>query len=389
MTMGPGDHLYTRGGHAALTVVEHLPDGSARDAVYNYGDTDWQDPDLVWNFLRGKLIFFVSSSGGVRETVGLYGIQQNRSIYHQRLALSDAQARDLAKRLEQAVLPANRSYVYHHLERICTTKARDLIDEVVGGAIRAQLSPRPFDRSIRQLGHEGFEGHDLEGVAADLFIGRLHDRPIDLHYATFLPEVLRQAMQEVRVPDPAGTGKRVPLAGPPELIRKRYGAPAVSGLFTASYWVGGIAVAAVVLLGLLALLLAPARVRLAGLWLVAWSLPASVIGTLILLFMWFSDVPEFGSNELVLVYAPLDWILLALGLRLLRGRGWAGAFFRLYVWLRVLGVLALLCGRVFGLAFQEPFLLALPGIFGVAILLGTLRRLPREKPYDGRLIGLA
>ena len=92
LVMGPGDHLYTRGGHAALMVAE-IEDGElVRSTVYNYGDTDWEDPLLVPHFLRGNLTFFLSDTGSIESTLQEYGVKQGREITRQRLNLSAEQA---------------------------------------------------------------------------------------------------------------------------------------------------------------------------------------------------------------------------------------------------------------------------------------------------------
>jgi hypothetical protein len=69
LVMGPGDHLYTRGGHAAIMVAQMEGSELVESTVYNYGDTDWDDPWLVPHFLRGDLTFFLSDTGDLLSTL--------------------------------------------------------------------------------------------------------------------------------------------------------------------------------------------------------------------------------------------------------------------------------------------------------------------------------
>ena len=53
LTMGPGDHIFTRAGHAALMVAEVEDGAPRRTTIYNYGETDWDNPLLVPQFHHG------------------------------------------------------------------------------------------------------------------------------------------------------------------------------------------------------------------------------------------------------------------------------------------------------------------------------------------------
>ncbi|MBW2459429.1 MAG: DUF4105 domain-containing protein, partial [Deltaproteobacteria bacterium] len=215
ITMGPGDHLYTRGGHAAL-MVAHVRDGVPQHTqVYNYGDTYWDDPWMVWNFLRGRLVFFLSTSYDLASTVDKYGFQQSRSVFRQRVNLSPAQAKEIAHRLAEEVKPANREYVLHHMKSVCSTKVLDMLDGVLGGQIQAELEPKTGPMSAREYQEFGFSGHHLAAAAGDLFLGRMHDPKLDGFKTAAVPWHMREHLQQIMVPNPAGSGDPVQLLGAP------------------------------------------------------------------------------------------------------------------------------------------------------------------------------
>ncbi len=374
ITMGPGDHLYTRGGHAALEVIRRAPQGEAKSKVYNYGDTDWDNPNIPMEFLQGKLTFFVTDSGGLEKTVARYGMLQNRTIYRQRVNVPLETAQKIAAYLEEEIKPENRDYQYHHLEAICTTRVRDLIDRHIGGAIKKQLSA-PNDRSVRWYGTWGFDGFPVLGLLSDMMIGRRHDAPVTKHYASFLPEKMREYLQTVKVPGP--TGAPVPLVGKPSIVRERMGGPAITARQKSGPIFGAVFGAIVLLFGLAAVLRLGYRGR--AIWTISYALFSGVYGLAMTVFLVASNVPEFYENELLMIYWPTDLLLITVGARWLRrGRIAISGALLLYIALKISASVMWLAGQLIGLLYQKPVTLALPGVFGVAILFALALRFRRS-----------
>src|SRR5688572_9107631 len=83
-TMGVGDVVFERFGHAALCVIR---DEDPAGRCYNYGTTDFARPkQLVWDFIRGRARFHVSvhTPGGM---VATYRARR-RSVWRQPLPLA-------------------------------------------------------------------------------------------------------------------------------------------------------------------------------------------------------------------------------------------------------------------------------------------------------------
>ncbi|MEC9073253.1 MAG: DUF4105 domain-containing protein, partial [Myxococcota bacterium] len=330
LTMGPGDELYTRGGHASLLVVERRPDGSGSGTVYNYGDTDWQDPDLPWKFLKGELTFFLAEPQSLEQTLETYGVQQNRTIYRQRLNLTPEETRAVVARLEHDSQPDNRAYPYHHTNAICTTRIRSVLDDAVGGAIKTQLQPRLDELTVRDYQRHAFESKMLPVLGADLFLGPLHDRQPDLYDVLFQPRRMRDLLEKVEL-SPVDGAPRV-LAGRPAQLTRRAGGPAIRNSPKSSTLVP--ITLAWFLLGFLGLAVAKGLPRLSAAWVAGSFLPSGVVGSLIVAVVLVTGVPEMASNELLLSFPPTDLLVVPAAIGVLMGRRWPRAV-RIYAVIRL------------------------------------------------------
>lgn len=397
LTMGPGDHLFTRFGHTALLVMRtHKSDRacqSKRDCpggmycdegrcarftsqVYNYGDADFDAPGFAWRFFRGTVEFYLSKMGTINEVVTRYA-RDNRTISQQRLALTQDQARELVALLERRARPENRDYRYHHLEAGCASKARDILDEVLDGKLRRALGDRRDPHTARHYARMGYAGIIYAELANDLFMGRLHDRPQTMYYAMYMPHLLSRYLQQVEVPDPAGSGKQVPLAGAPHVLFKRKGPPPTVGEGKTLVYLGYLWVALTLGLGLWALWGAPGRPRRAGLWLALWALPVGVASLMMVFGAVASTVIEGRINELLLVFPPTDIALVGVAWRWLRGRFFAGKLLRGYALLRLGLALLSVVGHATGLLVQQPRVLVALALVAAVLLVLITRRLPR------------
>lgn len=364
LTMGPGDPLYTRFGHAAL-LVEETP-GSWAGAVYNYGYTDFRDSDLVWSFLRGRARFWVARTG-YRATVSDYAAQ-DRTLYRQPLTLSPTQAAELARLLAWGAREENRHYVYHHFRDNCSTRLRDLLDRVTDGALARELRGRPGPgATLRDLVRQGFAGRLDLLLVTDLFLGRSVDRRLDAWDAAFLPRELRRSVQETGLAPPSRVVYRRHATSPFAGRDARAGVKLLWGL------------AGLGLLLALVLVLWPRR-RVAGAALALLSLLCGLPGLAVWSIVAVATLTDLRFNEIALSLWPTDLALLWTAGRWLRGRAWAGRLLRGYLGLRLVVLGLVLAGNIAGLLIQRPLSwLAL----GVTLILGAwlaVRRLPRNPP---------
>ena len=377
VTMGSGDDLYQRAGHAALEVERIDALGKKTSMVYNYGDADWDDSAFVWKFFRGTLKFKLSVAGNLEQVLAVYGRGQDRDVWRQRLALTTAQARQVAEGLAREAKPDRCWYPYHHIKRICTTRIRDLLDGLFQGVLRRQLQT-PHPMTVRDYQPRGFRGHHLAFLGGDLFTGRLHDRPITDYYVLYLPDRLRESLQRVKVPDSTGKVGPVPLAGTPERLYTRWKPPAVTaeaGMTTTVVF--GTFLVIFVILSVIAWWRGPTHPRWAGLALLLHALVFGIGGLLIATLMAVSTVPEFRQNELILIFWPTDLLLVGVAIRWLRGLAVSGVWLRRYAWAHGVVAGAWLVGQIAGVLYQRPLIISLAGAVALVGLIVSSRRFAR------------
>jgi hypothetical protein len=387
LTIGPGDHLFNRFGHTALLVMRTRPGTKQYESVvYNYGDANFNDPRFAYDFLRGRVSFFLSNLGSLNQTVTLYA-NMDRTIEHQRLNLSPAQVQRLVAILEERSQVDRREYPYHHLRASCATKVRDVLDEVLGGAIRRQLEPQRDPRTVRTYARRGYAGHLGGEVFNDLFMGRLHDQPRSKLFQMYLPELLRDYLRQVNVPDPQGGGKLVPLVGAPRPIYTRRAPSPLAGEGRTLIHLCYVMIFLLVAVGIHAWRGGAAHVRRSGAWLLLWSLPFGLAALLMVIGATCSTVAEGRINELMLVFPLTDLALWGVAWRWLRGRANAGRLLRGYAWVRLgLAVLSLV-GHAVGWLYQEPRILVVLALVAAVGLVLLTRRLPAVRaaadlPWD-------
>ena len=284
-TMGQGDLMFEKFGHAALCVTRTL--GRRRTTCYNYGTTHFDAiVPLFWGFLRGQSEFWVSTSSR-RHMVRDYR-EADRTLWRQVLPLQPDQAHKLDALLRENAREENRYYRYHHFHDNCSSRVRDLIDQVSGGALSAAgPSERPLP-TYRELTRTGYAGMPELLLLSDLLLGRMADERPSTYQGMFLPDMLRAEVE-----------KR--LGAAPSVVYQRSGPPFPSdpGMGGRWLWVA-LAVAFAVPAAL------ARRVRRPRLALAASVFPLAFLG----LVLWFlavsSTLAELRWNEVLLVFMPFD-----------------------------------------------------------------------------------
>lgn|GEM_PF-2346237 len=382
LTMDLGNHLWNRFGHSAILVVKKDPNKKkAWTRVYNWGDADFQDPWFPYYFLRGEAQFRLSIVGTLSKTVTKYA-RANRTVYHQQLNLTDDQVAAVVASLKENYKPSKRYYRYHHREQSCGTKVRDLLDTVVGSAIRDQMASKQDADTDRGYGRLGFAGHIAAEIFNDLFMGRLHDQPMNKYYAMHLPMQMMSYLTEVMIADPKGSKALVPLASAPQILFKRQGPPATAGKGRTLIHLSYIYLGFMLFFGIISYFSQPTHPRRAGLWLMFWAFPMGLAAIIMVVGFAASTVAEGRYNELMLAFPPTDILLVGVAWRWLRKRAYAGKYLRTYAKLRVLMVLVCLGFHATGIFYQEPRILVFVGLVCTVGLLALSHRFPKFAPED-------
>jgi len=381
VTVGAGSHLFTAAGHACIMVAYLDKAGNpdpARTIVYNYGDADWDDPMLETNFFRGRINFFLSQVGTLTDTIQEFGMRQKREVWRQQLNLSNDVAHAVAQHLENEVKPENRQYRYHHLNAICTTRIRDLINDKLNGELERQLSD-PSPLNARDYQNMAFRHHQTIAVIGNLFLGRMHDTPMTRYQATLYPDTMRDFFQTVMVPAPDGSDGQVPLASEPVVLVEFEGGsePAFTSIYT--YYVAGLCFLALLLLGAGAVVRLPDATEWAGWWLLATSTGFGLVGLFISLIFFASEIPELRYNENVFSFLPTDLWLLLPAIQWLREKPVNTLWLLRYAQARTAVSLIVILLHATGVFFQTPILFVACSVV-VSAMLWLMARKCRIQP---------
>jgi hypothetical protein len=308
VTFGPGDAVHQYFGHNAL-LVEDRARGAG--ALYNFGMFSF-GPDMLPKYLRGQLEFWAAATP-VEPTYDHYRAE-NRSIHVRELNLSPTRRRALADRLAKAVLPANRSYLYHHYANNCSTKLRDLINDATSGQL---------ERANSNTGRFTYRGDTRRYTQHDpivhmlllLWMNDSMERPIRRYDEAFLPGELERMVAGTQYVDEHGA--KVHLSRLAYTVFEARRAPVPEAPSAA--WPGLLAVG--VAIGGLALVLArwlrATASRIARILLgLQHALVGLVVGLpgLVAFLLLFTQWDVTHYNENLLLANPLTFAALPLGL---------------------------------------------------------------------------
>jgi len=202
ITYGPGAIYWERFGHNAIEIHDKLSDQAAS---FNYGVFDFDERGFLLNFARGYMHYLIDVAPSEADQK-LYR-EEGRSVLRQRLQLGAGEAARLRDFLVQNLLPQNAHYDYDYLADNCSTRVRDAIDRVTGGALRAQLTQRPASMSYRAQIDRLMSAQPWMMLPMDFGLGPFADQPLDAWRESFLPAILARELSTVRIDDGHGASR--------------------------------------------------------------------------------------------------------------------------------------------------------------------------------------
>ena len=362
VTAGPGDAVWEHYGHNALRVLDTR---TGRDFSYDWGIFDFRQADFMARFLQGRMLYMVARQ---RTDVVLdFYRETDREVVLQELDLTPAEKAMLSDAAYENALPRNRDFIYQYFVDNCSTRVRDLLDEVLGGALRREFEGQATGLSYRHHARRLTQVDPLVHTGADLALGAPADREISAWEELFLPLALRDRLRSVRI---TRGGETRPLVLAEEVLyrARRPPEPAAPPAWLGRYLALGL------LLGALFAVAGASRVRASralrrGVLALAagWSLAAGGAGTILVLLLATDHVFSWW-NENLFLFNPL-----LLGLAVLlplstRSEAWRGRARALAAAVAALGLAGLLWQLA--PASVQPnamfFVLALPAHLGIA-----------------------
>lgn len=302
LTFGPGEEVFERFGHNAIRVQRP---GIGLDVAFNWGMFTFDQPHFIQRFLTGDTKYWMQGFSGAAFIAEYQA--QHREVWEQELALSASEKDSLVKFLDWNQREENRYYRYDYYRDNCSTRVRDAIDGIVGGAIRNTATSRAHGVTYRSETLRLAKSFPALNLGMDFVLGPRADTPSSGWEELFVPMRLRDLLREVRVAGPNGT--LVPLvAREVKLVSDPTYAEAIAppSMIPMGRRIG-LLVAAIFLVAMSSALVWKVAVR----WTVVaiasvWSLAVGLSGAVLLFAGLFSRHYYMGANLNLLLATPLS-----------------------------------------------------------------------------------
>jgi len=354
ITFGPGDAIWTRFGHVGLLVSGH---GWRDPLLFSYGYAPFGEPAFIWGYLRGTSHFQLVVEAWPA-SLHRYA-EQNRTIWSQRLDLTPRQRSQLIRRLVWNARPENRNYLYDHLFDNCSTRVRDLLDDVTGGALSRAAAKRPSYGSFRDRTIGAMSGRLDALLLFDVLSSPNQNQAVASSWnAMYLPVDLSEVVGVAVHPGSPGRA----LAEEPVILVERPGRPPNHG----NTWIGRLLFLLAALGTTFSLLnvrsgkrslpgtLRGGFLRIARWGFGLWWLCAALLGLGFYLLMPISTVRELMWNENALLCWPTDFVMLVVYRRWrTEGLPRLGGFTSLYLGAHILVVVAVIGLKLAGTLEQQ------------------------------------
>ncbi|MHB1312280.1 MAG: lipoprotein N-acyltransferase Lnb domain-containing protein [Gemmatimonadaceae bacterium] len=199
LTFGQGTPVFERFGHNAIRIADPL---SGLDISWNWGMFSFDEPNFLGRFLSGDTRYWME--GFPTEPLLGYYRDNNRSADEQVLDLSGLQKARLLEFVRWNALDANKYYRYDYFLDNCSTRVRDALDAVLGGALRRAWADSLSDHSFRGEALRLTEEARFSRLGIDIALGPKADTRMTAWDEMYVPMRLRDRLRGVMVPGPGG-----------------------------------------------------------------------------------------------------------------------------------------------------------------------------------------
>lgn len=195
LTCSPGEDLYATFGHSALRVTNIMTN---EDIVYNYGTFNFDEPGFYTKFVRGKLLYYLST-----EDFSLFKRSyeyERRNMIEQVLELSCNEKHKMVQLLRENLAGENKFYKYDFLFDNCTTRLRDLLEKTTDTSVH-------FSNILKEK--TTFRQHIFEymdyneklwtKLGMDILLGNNTDAVMSNREAMYLPDYLLKGFDSGRI----------------------------------------------------------------------------------------------------------------------------------------------------------------------------------------------
>ena len=320
VTVGLGKHLHARYGHTFLKfVLREYP----QPWIYNWGMFSFQDPLFPINFYLGHRQYWVGNMDE-RQLKIFYERHEDRNVWQQKISLTTSQKKHLIELVNESLQPDRMFFRYEHFSANCATIPRDLLNQVLGGYLKRELSKQAAPVNFRYYVTEHMAFYPPLGFLLDLAMNSLLDGELTLWQESFYPLRLAEFLSSLPAVD--DQGNPIPessLLGPSQSMvqasSEHNSQKGFFGLFFLLTWLISLLV-----IGAFSLLQKkpPTTARLWGLYSVLWGLFSGGVGLIMVISWMFSTHYDMHHNLNLWLLFPTDFLFVYWGLKALRGKPW-------------------------------------------------------------------
>ncbi|HJR34177.1 MAG TPA: DUF4105 domain-containing protein, partial [Gemmatimonadales bacterium] len=199
LTYETGGLVYERFGHNAIWIRDSV---RGTDRHYDYGRFDFEQKHFLLRFAEGKMLYSMGEDSLPDKYIRFYA-SEGRKIRAQELDLTPAQRKQLRDFLEWNIQPGNAQYAYDYYLDNCSTRIRDALDRVLGGAIR-RYAEQPSGFTWRDETRRLDEHNPFLYTGLMLALGQPVDEEMSRWEQMFLPIRLSEHLDSVKVAGPDG-----------------------------------------------------------------------------------------------------------------------------------------------------------------------------------------
>ena len=203
LTCAPGETAENAWGHSAIRFYDPA---NQIDEVYNYGTYDFNAPNFVLNFLRGKLDYDLAT-GSYANFLRMYDYYE-RSVWEQHLDLDTDQVKQIYQFLIKNALPENKTYQYDFFYDNCSTRIRNMLSDNLASFGYENVDHDKI--TFRQLLDVDLEYRDWTDFGIDLILGATCDVEANFEQTMFLPDFLSTNLEKATFKKSDGIAKLLP-----------------------------------------------------------------------------------------------------------------------------------------------------------------------------------
>lgn len=212
LTISAGEELYSTFGHSAIRIKD---DSLGIDQNYNYGSFDFSTEGFYLKFLRGTLPYEISSYPFNIEA-NYWIKKQGRGVKEQVLNLNLEQKQKTLEFVENNLKPENKQYSYKFFYDNCSTRLRDIFEEVCKDSLQFSTAIHPDSTFREWIDVYAIANKKLwSDFAMDLAIGVPADDTTNYYRAMFLPDNLFDAFGAATI---QLNGEKVPFVASTSVI---------------------------------------------------------------------------------------------------------------------------------------------------------------------------